>query len=141
MYANHPEWAGPYGRWMRDDHGRHPEWFRSNYWRDHPRDWANPNREFWHREDGRFNNYLHEHPERRSMPSGEKHAGGARGPEHAGGARGPKHAGGPERGAHPGGGHPNEASRGHTQHAAHPEQHRASHPAARGASGGGSKKK
>jgi len=150
MYANHPEWAGPYGRWMRDDHGRHPEWFRSNYWRDHPRDWANPGREFWHREDGRFNNYLHEHPERRSMPSGEKHPGGARGPEHAGGARGPKHeggargpkhAGGPERGAHPGGGHPNEASRGHTQHAAHPEQHRASHPAARGASGGGSKKK
>src|ERR1039458_5205429 len=104
--------------WLRDDHGRHPGWFTSNYWRDHPRDWGNPDREFWHREDGRFNNYLHEHPERRSMPSGQEHPGGARGPEHAGG---------PERGARPGGGHPNEASRGHTENAPHAEQHQESH--------------
>jgi hypothetical protein len=153
MYANHPEWAGPYGGWLRDDHGRHPEWFTSNYWRDHPRDWANPDREFWRHEDGRFRNYLNEHPERRSQAReerpggargqehpgsmhGPEHPGSARGPEHRGVERGQEHAGGAERGAHPGGGHPNEASRGHTQHAPHAEQHQESHHGGGGGSGG-----
>ena len=81
MYANHPEWAGPYGGWLRDDHGRHPEWFTSNYWREHPRDWAHPDKEFWRGEDGRFKNYLNEHPERRSKAR-EERPGGAHGQEH-----------------------------------------------------------
>src|ERR1017187_3496242 len=58
MYSNHPEWAQPYGGWLRADYGAHPGWFTSNYWREHPRDWANPDRAFWNRENGRFNNYL-----------------------------------------------------------------------------------
>ena len=162
MYANHPEWAEPYGGWMRDDYGRHPEWFASDYWRDHPRDWGNPDREFWHREDDRFKTYVHEHPERAVRAGGEQragkthgeehggprgpehagsghgpeHPGGARGPEHPGSARGPEHAGGPERGAHPGGGHPNEASRGHAENAPHAEQHQESHHGGGGDSGG-----
>ena len=149
MYANHPEWAGPYGGWLRDDHAGHPGWFTSNYWRDHPRDWANPNREFWNRENGRFKNYLNEHPERRSQLSGGARPGGARGqgrgvergPEHAGGARGPEHAGGVERGARPGGGRPNEASRGHTENAPHEASHAEHHEGGGGSHGGEREKK
>ncbi len=62
MYAHHPEWAEPYGRWQREDHGSHPEWFRSAYWRAHPRDWANPDKEFWRREDDRSKTYTESHP-------------------------------------------------------------------------------
>jgi hypothetical protein len=128
MYANHPEWAEPYGGWMRADYGRHPGWFASNYWRNHPRDWGHPDREFWHREDGRFKSYLDVHPERREHggPRGQEHLGGARGPEHAASMRGP------ERGVHPaerpsGGGHPNEASRGATRNAPHEAPHAEHH--------------
>jgi hypothetical protein len=166
MYANHPEWAEPYGGWLRDDYAGHPGWFTSNYWREHPRDWANPGRAFWNRQNGRFNNYLNEHPERRSQLSagagpggargqergverGPEHAGGARGqergvergPEHAGGARGQEHAGGAERGARPGGGHPNEASRGATHNAPHEASHAEHHEGAGGSHGGEREKK
>jgi len=165
MYANHPEWAEPYGGWLRADYGAHPGWFASNYWREHPRDWANPDRAFWNRENGRFNNYLNEHPERRSQLSagagrggargeehgvevqrGTEHPGGARGEEHGvevrrgsehpGNMRGPEHEGGAERGARPGGGHPNEAAHGETHNAPRPEEHHESHPAEHGGSGG-----
>jgi len=73
MYAHHPEWAEPYGRWQREDHGRHPEWFRSAYWRDHPRDWANPDKEFWRHEDDRFKKYVKDHPEDRYKSDGGSH--------------------------------------------------------------------
>jgi hypothetical protein len=142
MYANHPEWAEPYGRWMRDDYRGHPEWFASNYWREHPRDWANPDRDFWHREDGRFKDYISAHPEHRSNLGGPEHAGTMRGPEHAGTMRGPEHAGGLERGTHPGGEHPNEHARGETHNAPHPEEHHAAHPESHPAEhheGGGAK--
>jgi hypothetical protein len=124
MYAHHPEWAEPYGRWMRDDYGRHPGWFRSNYWRDHPRDWAHPDKEFWGREDGRFKNYLHEHPENKDRDRREQ-AGKTRGNEqgdHGHGQKGEPRPSG-ER-------HPNEASRGPTQ-PSHPAEHPAPQPAPR----------
>ncbi len=46
FYAHHPEWAEPYPRWIREDHGRHPEWFHSSYWSEHPRDWNHPDVEY-----------------------------------------------------------------------------------------------
>ncbi len=146
MYANHPEWAEPYGGWLRADYGAHPGWFTSNYWREHPRDWAHPDRAFWNRENGRFNNYLSEHPERRAQLNAGAGRGGARvqehgvevrrGTEHPGNMRGAEHKEGGERGARPGGEHPNEAARGHTENAPHPEHHEESRHEGGGGSGG-----
>ncbi len=123
MYAHHPEWAEPYGRWMRDDYGRHPEWFASNYWRDHPRDWAHPDKEFWHHEDGRFKDYLGHHPEDKNRDRRElavktdenKQGGSKQGP-------------------------PGERHNGPAQ-PFHPAPQPVSHPAAGGVSGGEQKKK
>lgn len=42
LYAHHPEWAEAHPGWLREDHSRHPEWFHSAYWHDHPRDWNHP---------------------------------------------------------------------------------------------------
>ena len=44
FYANHPRWAEPYPNWIRADHAGHPQWFKSAYWHDHPRDWSHPER-------------------------------------------------------------------------------------------------
>jgi hypothetical protein len=46
FYAHHPEWAEAHPGWIRDDHGRHPEWFHSAYWTEHPRDWNHPDEEY-----------------------------------------------------------------------------------------------
>jgi hypothetical protein len=46
FYAHHPEWAEAHPNWLRDDHGRHPEWFHSAYWSEHPRDWNHPGEEY-----------------------------------------------------------------------------------------------
>jgi hypothetical protein len=48
MYMHHPEWAGAHAEWLRMDHGAHPDWFRSNYWREHPRDWDHPDSFYRH---------------------------------------------------------------------------------------------
>jgi len=42
VYTHHPGWVEPYPIWMRADHARHPEWFRSAYWQKHPHDWRSP---------------------------------------------------------------------------------------------------
>lgn len=46
FYAHHPEWAEAHPGWIREDHGRHPEWFHSAYWNEHPRDWNHPGEEY-----------------------------------------------------------------------------------------------
>ena len=46
FYAHHPEWAEAHPGWIREDHGRHPEWFHSSYWSAHPRDWNHPGEEY-----------------------------------------------------------------------------------------------
>jgi len=60
FYAHHPEWAEAHPGWIRDDHGRHPEWFHSAYWSEHPRDWNHPDEEY-RRELSRNVEYQHSH--------------------------------------------------------------------------------
>lgn len=48
LYLHHPEWAEARADWLRADHGMHPEWFHTNYWREHPHDWNHPD-ENYHR--------------------------------------------------------------------------------------------
>lgn len=60
FYAHHPEWAEAHPYWIRDDHFRHPDWFRNAYWRDHPHDWNHPE-EAYRRDLAR--DVAHDHPE------------------------------------------------------------------------------
>ncbi|WP_423945778.1 hypothetical protein [Candidatus Binatus sp.] len=61
FYAHHPEWAEAHPGWIREDHGRHPEWFHSAYWSEHPRDWNHPGEEY-RRELSRNIEYQRSHP-------------------------------------------------------------------------------
>jgi hypothetical protein len=104
FYAHHPEWAEAHPGWIRDDHGRHPEWFHSGYWGEHPRDWNHPGEEY-RRELSRNVEYQHSHSEGSAVAHGGVYHGGvavdrdgehnnasARHAEHSNAAAGQYHA-------------------------------------------------
>ena len=92
FYAHHPEWAEAHPGWIRDDHGRHPEWFHSAYWSEHPRDWNHPYEEY-RRELSRNIEYQHSHPAGVAAANNhEDYHGGSAVTEHQNAAAGQYHA-------------------------------------------------
>lgn len=75
FYSHHPEWAEAHPYWIRDDHYRHPDWFRNGYWRDHPRDWNHPE-EAYRRDLARDAEHDHGHPETFGAEHGNSYHGG-----------------------------------------------------------------
>ena len=145
FYAHHPEWAEVHPGWIREDHGRHPEWFHSAYWGEHPRDWSHPDEEY-RRELSRNVEYQHSHAEgSEAVHGGVYHGGvatdhdhyhaGAAGTEHPNTAGGQYHA----SAAHSSNYHPASTYHpGSTYHPASTNHASSSASSASHSSGGGS---